>query len=65
MDLTEALRESLRELISNPLQPSIPPQHAEALVRMGLATEWGNRLAITLAGKRMAYAEQNGPAADP
>jgi hypothetical protein len=55
MVLTDALRASLRELISNPLQPAVPTEHAQMLIDMGLATRWADLLAVTLAGRRAAY----------
>jgi hypothetical protein len=55
-ELTDELRACLRELVSNS-EHSIPPEHAERLIAMGLATRWAGRLAITLAGRRAAYAD--------
>jgi hypothetical protein len=59
VELTDALRVSLRELISNPLQPTIPPDQAEELIRLGLAARWGDRMVITRAGRRALFPPQD------
>ncbi|MDB5927970.1 MAG: hypothetical protein JWN13_6906 [Betaproteobacteria bacterium] len=46
MVLTDALRASLRELISKPLQPAISAEHAQTLIDMGLASRWADVLAV-------------------
>jgi hypothetical protein len=58
MVLTDPLRASLRELISNTSHPAIPAEDAQTLINMGLATRWADVLAVTLAGRRAAYAEE-------
>jgi hypothetical protein len=56
IELTEELRAALHALLSNPLHPGISPEHAQQLTEMGLATIWGDRLAITRAGRVALFA---------
>jgi hypothetical protein len=62
MELTDDLLASLRAVMSNPLHPGISAAHAEKLISMGLATRWGNVLAITQAGRRVAFLDPPGTA---
>jgi hypothetical protein len=57
MDITDALRAALRELINNPTHPSVSAEHADRLVELGLATRWADVVAITRAGRLAAFAD--------
>ena len=56
MQLTDALRAALRELITNPSSPAISADDASLLIELGLATRWANLVAITRAGRLAAFA---------
>jgi hypothetical protein len=55
MELNDALFASLHELIRNPESNSVPKDHEDALIRLGLASHWAGRVTVTGAGRRAAF----------
>ncbi len=51
--LTPDEKSSLEELNHGPMRPSIPFQHAERLITLGLAELSSGRLELTIAGKQL------------
>jgi hypothetical protein len=62
MELNDALFASLHELIRNPESSSVPKDHEDALIRLGLASHWAGRVTVTGAGRRAAFGNDAGGA---
>lgn len=56
--LTPDEKGSLEELSHGPLRPSIPFDHAERLLGLGLAELSSGRLDLTIAGRQMLASSQ-------
>jgi hypothetical protein len=55
MELTDALRAALRELINNAANPNVSTEDANRLIELGLATRWADVVAVTRAGRLAAF----------